>query len=93
MPCAGGDEFVVLMPGSTKATAERFARQLSALFRQYTRGTLPAECQAGLSIGIASLGHDAPADSQELLRCADARLYIAKRGGKDRIVGESTAAN
>ncbi|MCX5662037.1 MAG: diguanylate cyclase [Planctomycetota bacterium] len=82
----GGDEFVVLLPGCDITAAARFAQQILALFRQHARAALPPHCQASLSIGVASLDHDGPAGGAELLERADARLYAAKRSGKDRVL-------
>lgn len=82
----GGDEFVVLMPGCDIEGAERFARQVLAHFRRHARTALPPQLGAGLSIGLASLGNDGPADGNQLLERADARLYEAKRSGKDRVL-------
>lgn len=82
----GGDEFVVLMPGCDARAAARFALQVSALFRQHARTTLPADCQASLSVGVASLEGDGASVGGELIKCADARLYAAKKAGKDRVL-------
>lgn len=68
----GGDEFVVLLPGSDTARAEAAARRIQL-------AALPSPA-VGLSIGIASLR---PRDTTEtLLRRADARMYQAKRKKK-----------
>ncbi|MGD0451977.1 MAG: GGDEF domain-containing protein [Solirubrobacteraceae bacterium] len=77
----GGDEFVVLLPGSTSADAERLAERV--------RGALEAEDPAGLgavpmSAGILSAV--APNDIEAMLHGADAALYEAKRTGRDRTV-------
>ena len=68
----GGDEFVVLLPGSGPSRAEIVARRIQL-------AALPSPA-VGLSIGIASLR---PKDTIEvLLRRADARMYQAKRKKK-----------
>lgn len=83
----GGDEFLLLMPGCRPERAGQFARQLGALFRQHSRAALPADTQASLSIGIASLQDDKAATGHELIERADASLYAAKRNGKNRVIG------
>ncbi|MBI4346638.1 MAG: diguanylate cyclase [Elusimicrobia bacterium] len=68
----GGDEFVVLLPGSGPAKAEIVARRIQL-------AALPSPA-VGLSIGIASLrGKD---NFEALLRRADARMYQIKRKKK-----------
>ncbi|HKW39744.1 MAG TPA: diguanylate cyclase [Gemmatimonadales bacterium] len=76
----GGEEFVVLMPetGAEGAaqTAQRIRERLAA--DSLIGGTLT------LSIGLAQFPDDA--DTPEaLLAIADAALYQAKRGGRDRV--------
>jgi len=91
----GGDEFAVFMPGCSPQHARKLAEQLSALFRQHVRTILPADLSCDLSIGIASLRADLPADhpapGQALFELADHRLYAAKRGGKGRVVDTPTS--
>lgn len=70
----GGDEFVVLLPGSEAARAEIVARRIQL-------AALPSPA-VGLSIGIASLRRADSFDS--LLRRADARMYRAKRRKKSQ---------
>lgn len=65
----GGDEFVVLLPGSGLERAEIVARRIKLA----CLGS-PA---VGLSVGIASLRQGESVES--LLRRADARMYQAKR--------------
>ncbi len=90
----GGDEFAVFMPGCPPHRALAMAEQLTALFRQQMRTTMPAELGCDLSIGIASLQSDVIATGQNLpdnpdqalIELADRRLYDAKHQGKGRIV-------
>lgn len=84
----GGEEFVVLLPGVNGATAtavfERVRRALERAVPTLEDGT-PVPVTA--SIGVAS-HMDGPlrrAGPQELLRAADAALYAAKRGGRNRV--------
>ena len=45
-----------------------------------------------VSIGVATVGADAQTLA-ELFALADARLYMAKESGRDRVVGEAFAAS
>jgi diguanylate cyclase (GGDEF)-like protein/PAS domain S-box-containing protein len=80
-----GDEFTVLLGPSPEALApEEVASKLIDALRVPVR-VQGAECQLGVSIGIAHF----PADAEEadaLLRCADQAMYVAKRGGRSRFV-------
>ncbi|TIX77542.1 MAG: GGDEF domain-containing protein, partial [Mesorhizobium sp.] len=88
----GGDEFVILLPGTSeiKATylAKRAIEKISVPFDLGLGTAIPI----GLSIGSAF----APADGGEpdiLLTCSDHALYEAKRTGKGRYWAHVRAAN
>lgn len=82
----GGEEFIVLLP----ETDHEGARHVAESIRQ-TLGEL--ECTTGdetlkitASIGIAAFPQDGAA-LRELLLTVDNRLYEAKNGGRDRVIG------
>lgn len=79
----GGEEFVLIMPGTTKddggGVAERVRRAVEAL-------ELPESEADGvtMSLGVASYPADA-LGSEALIRCADRAMYTAKAKGKNQI--------
>ena len=82
VPCRiGGDEFAVILPESS-------ARDAEGLYRR-VHGSIRGAALAGdeerlrMSAGIAELQHGDTAAS--LFERADAALYRAKGGGKDRV--------
>jgi diguanylate cyclase (GGDEF)-like protein len=82
----GGEEFAMIMPEMTAAiAAERAgrlcgaARLLSVHYDGHPLGRIT------ISAGVAVFPEHA-ADASELLRAADAALYAAKQGGRDRVV-------
>ena len=79
----GGDEFVVLCEDfdvlRAAALAERLAKVIAAPFVYGGR-----QITATLSIGIAFASATGGASSTALLRDADAAMYRAKAGGRDR---------
>lgn len=79
----GGEEFAILMPGTDAAgayeTAERCRQAISTL--TWEHWTITA------SFGVAAWTAERESP-QELLAEADAALYIAKRGGRNRVVCE-----
>jgi diguanylate cyclase (GGDEF)-like protein len=71
----GGDEFVVLLPGSDEATACTVAERV--------RDAVAAELGRGCSLGVAEWRDRLDADA--LLEHADHALLLAKRTGKGRL--------
>ncbi len=86
----GGEEFVCYLPGASPAEALARAEELRRTFAQLRVPELP-ELRVSVSVGIAQAGAGSGFDA--LMRRADAALYDAKNGGRDRVaVAESAAA-
>ncbi|MHB1013028.1 MAG: GGDEF domain-containing protein [Desulfobacteria bacterium] len=77
----GGDEFVLLMAETDAEMAAVFAQRIRAAVKREVR----CEFSFSTSIGIADCNRLASGDRGELLLLADAALYLAKNGGRDRI--------
>ena len=87
IPCRyGGDEFIIVLPGSSKETtlerAERLCEHSRYFNIRFEGQTLEA---VTLSIGVAVFP-DHGSTSEVLIRAADTALYHAKREGQDRVV-------
>lgn len=84
----GGEEFAVIVPGTALegvlALAERLRQAVAAL-------VLP-EGRVSISVGVGFLHPPARANADQLLAEADAALYAAKRGGRNRVVVHESAA-
>jgi diguanylate cyclase (GGDEF)-like protein len=78
----GGEEFGVLVPGSSGPMAWRVAERLR---EQLARESWGWSTPVTLSIGVASCP-PLETDQRELMRAADAALYRAKDLGRDRTV-------
>ena len=88
----GGEEFMVLAPGSGKAAAAAAADGA----RRLVAGHDWAACAPGLRVTLSELGSGGPGDAgdaavaarvSELVKLVDRRLYAAKRAGRDRTHG------
>ena len=82
----GGDEFVVIMPGSTLEDIRAKAEDLLEAFRTHSflNGETSQAGKLSLSLGITQLRDGM--SGAELLDEADKALYEAKRNGKDQLV-------
>jgi two-component system cell cycle response regulator len=80
----GGEEFVVVMPETPLAVAERIAERVrSAVERERFPIDATRAIPVTTSIGLAERGADANADA--LLRRADKALYASKSAGRNRV--------
>ena len=81
----GGDEFVILLPGTAKRRAIQVANRLLAVFREAPH-KLGEDLSLGVtaSFGLASYPEDGKT-GQDLLRAADARMYEVKGTTRDSI--------
>jgi diguanylate cyclase (GGDEF)-like protein len=78
----GGEEFIALLPGVNTPEAALVAERVRAAVAAHSFIAVEAE-QLTVSIGVAG---DLEAGRETLLAEADAALYEAKRGGRDRVV-------
>jgi diguanylate cyclase (GGDEF)-like protein len=84
----GGEEFAVIVRGigtaGAKSLGERLRAAVEALEIPNERGPI----RVTISLGCASVSELPDFTPEALLRAADARLYAAKRGGRNRVVNE-----
>lgn len=85
----GGDEFVVLLPGSTPVDAGRMLSTVEAGLMTAGAGDLPELGLVGLSAGVVAFHPDETPDIEELLQRADAQMYAAKKGRPDALIAVS----
>ena len=85
----GGEEFVLILPQVALAQAREMAENIRQMIAAevFQFGTDAAARESvTVSIGLSNFPHEATIASQ-LLRVADYRLYQAKEGGRNRVVG------
>lgn len=82
----GGEEFVVIMPQTDLEGAEAQAERLRRELGNHVYPGMPPGENVTVSVGVAVLDHKAILDCETLISIADAALYEAKRGGKNRVV-------
>ncbi len=83
----GGEEFVVLLPDTGEAGASRVAAGIGAVIRRLRIGHASSHHRiVTVSIGVATALPNAGVTKSGLIRHADAALYRAKEGGRNRVV-------
>lgn len=80
----GGEEFLVVLPECDLDSGAGVAERLAGLLRAHPIPVPAGRVRVTASLGVASTSQEDVLDAQELTRAADAALYRAKRGGRDR---------
>jgi diguanylate cyclase (GGDEF)-like protein len=85
----GGEEFALLLPGAGALAAQEVARRCRKLLAQaqLAHGGSPVSDFVTCSMGVATIVPGAHDHARAFIELADRRLYEAKNGGRDRIVG------
>jgi diguanylate cyclase len=81
----GGEEFVILLPDTAQ---EKGIEAMTRLQRELTKRFFMAGTEKVLitfSAGVAQLNNDEP--GMDAIRRADQAMYLAKRAGKNRVIG------
>lgn len=84
----GGEEFVVIFPGTTATVARKVLDQVRQAFFKIQQFSEQGEFSVSFSAGIAQL--TLTQDTDELFDSADAALYSAKHSGKNCIALSSS---
>lgn len=86
----GGEEFYAISIGDLKnglQFAERLLLAVKAADFVYDKQRIPVTVSIGL-VAASQLAWGGKVTVEELVKVADRRLYLAKQGGRDRVVGE-----
>ncbi len=82
----GGEEFVVLLRATNLEGASNLAERLREAVSAERIAVEGAELSVTASLGVAAISElDAEKGLMEVLALADARLYTAKKAGRDRV--------
>ena len=79
----GGEEFLLVLPGTGRDEAERIMERLRRIVAEIDWKAFEIDRTVTISAGIATLVHDDSSDA--ILARADRALYAAKASGRNRI--------
>jgi diguanylate cyclase (GGDEF)-like protein len=82
----GGEEFLIVLPGSSSATAMAVAERMRAAVAAQPETIAGTSLNLTISAGVASTDAFPTATTEELISRADVALYAAKDGGRNRVV-------
>jgi len=87
----GGDEFMVVMPNTSRDHAQSEAERMMAALRELTVDHQEQTLRIAVSMGVASTDETHSSDLNRLVHAADAALLAAKHGGRNRVVVSGSA--
>jgi diguanylate cyclase (GGDEF)-like protein len=82
----GGEEFMLLLPGTVIDPAITFADRVRKAIEAHTFTFDGGSIQRTASFGVAAWPHPKIRDCDALVRAADESLYVAKESGRNRVV-------
>jgi two-component system cell cycle response regulator len=82
----GGEEFMLLLPGTVLDAAVTFAERVRKRIERHTFTFPGGSTKRTASFGVAGWPHPLIEDSDSLVRMADDALYVAKETGRDRVI-------
>jgi len=81
----GGEEFLVVLPGCDASAAADLADRLCESINSEPVETTEVRIPVSVSLGVAAAEKSSQCSLDSLLRTADAALYRAKWGGRNRV--------
>ncbi len=82
----GGEEFLLILPGTVLDAAVTFAERLREKVASHTFTYPGGTLERTMSCGVGASPHPRVKDQEGLLRAADDALYVAKETGRNRVV-------
>ena len=83
----GGEEFVLLLPGTVLDAAVTFAERIRECVEKHEFAYGEGQSlHRTMSCGVAAWPHPRVTDQEALIRAADEALYVAKETGRNRVI-------
>jgi diguanylate cyclase (GGDEF)-like protein len=82
----GGEEFLLLLPGTVLDSAVTFAERVRQRVEEHTFTFEGGTLKKTVSLGVASWPHPRIQGREGMLKAADDALYVAKEMGRNRVV-------
>ena len=82
----GGEEFLLILPGTVLDAAVTFAERLREKVEKHTFTYAGGTLRRTMSCGVAASPHPRVKDQEALLKASDDALYVAKETGRNRVI-------
>ena len=81
----GGEEFSAILPETSESRATNLAEELRFKVESLELDGIPSTAGITISIGVATEVPSADRSAEDLIRRADASLYVAKHEGRNLV--------
>ncbi len=88
----GGEEFAIILPETKIEQAVILAEKIRAIVENNQFEFESKKFKVTVSIGVATTEGDPPATMDQLIHQSDARLYMAKKSGRNKVVFQSSSS-
>lgn len=88
----GGEEFAVILPETTKSEAMQVAERMRAAVEERINEGSTWPTRVTVSIGVATFPDDGKS-GELIVSAADQAMYVAKRQGRNRVIGSRGGAS
>jgi diguanylate cyclase (GGDEF)-like protein len=88
----GGEEFAVILPETTKSEAMQVAERMRAAVEERINEGATWPTRVTVSIGVATYPDDGKS-GELIVSAADQAMYVAKRQGRNRVIGSRGGAS
>ena len=82
----GGEEFACVLPSTNLAGGIVFAEQVRSIIEEKPCSFDGVDIHFTVSLGVSAVHKEPGVDGMSLIRKADENLYVAKRGGRNKVV-------
>jgi diguanylate cyclase (GGDEF)-like protein len=82
----GGEEFACVLPSTALPGGVAFAEDLRSIIAERPCSFENLSIPFTISVGVTTLHRETGVDPQGLIKRADENLYVAKRGGRNKVV-------
>lgn len=82
----GGEEFVIIMPNTTLANAQKFAERLRKKIAKLKMNIANNKISVTVSIGVSQWQRDSFINAENFVAHADKSLYQAKNSGRNKVI-------
>ena len=82
----GGEEFMLLLPGTVLDAAVTFAERVRHCIESHTFEFEGGSLKRTMSCGVAAWPHPKIQQTDGLIKAADDALYVAKKTGRNRVI-------